>query len=137
MVRVFDEDNLQYFSEICTPHKDHIGGKGIGRLSFIKYGNSVQVSSQLPSTLVTFDYTPEFSPSNAYKAAKSGDPWTTILISEPKQEVYTQVAKLGRVDKRDSQTGRVLIQGCSLGSSHGPWGLVRCGMGTDRTAFAI
>ena len=44
---------------------------------------------------------------------------------------------LGRVDKRDSQIARVLLQGCSLGSSHGPWGLVGRGMGTDRTAVAV
>lgn len=43
---------------------------------------------------------------------------------------------LGSVNKRDSQTGRVLIQGCSLGSSHGPWGFVGRGMGIDRTPFA-
>ena len=47
------------------------------------------------------------------------------------------VFDLGRVDKRDSQTVLVLIQDCSLGSSHGPWGLVGCGMGTDRTVAAV
>ena len=31
---------------------------------------------------------------------------------------------LGRVDKRDSQTGRVLIQSCSWGSSNGSWGFI-------------
>jgi len=44
---------------------------------------------------------------------------------------------LGRVDKRDSQASGVLIQGCSLECSHGPWGLVGCRVGTDRPAAAI
>jgi len=28
----FTQDNLNYFDEICTGHKDDIGGKGVGRL---------------------------------------------------------------------------------------------------------
>lgn len=44
---------------------------------------------------------------------------------------------LGRVDKRDSQTGRVLIQSCFLRSSHGSRGFVGSGMGRDRTAVAV
>ena len=43
---------------------------------------------------------------------------------------------LDRVDKRDSQSLRVLIQDCFLRSSHGSWGLVGCGVGTDRAAAA-
>jgi Integrase core domain len=44
---------------------------------------------------------------------------------------------LGCVDKRDSRTSGVLIQDCSLGSSHGPWGLIGCRVGADRSASAI
>ena len=44
---------------------------------------------------------------------------------------------LGGVDKRDSQTPRVLIQSCSLGSRDGSRGFVGCGMGTDRATIAI
>ncbi|MDR7155292.1 hypothetical protein J2W40_002114 [Sphingobium xenophagum] len=39
-----------------------------------------------------------------------------------------EVGELGRVDKRDSQTGLVLIQECFLGSSHGSRGLVGRGV---------
>ncbi|MFA5990325.1 MAG: VirB3 family type IV secretion system protein, partial [Sphingomonas sp.] len=42
---------------------------------------------------------------------------------------------LGRVDKRDSQTVRVLIQRCFLRSSDGSRGLVRCRMGADRATI--
>ena len=41
-----------------------------------------------------------------------------------KTDQARRMKDLGRVDKRDSQTGRVLIQGCSLGSSHGSWGFI-------------
>ena len=44
---------------------------------------------------------------------------------------------LGSVDKRDFQTPRFLIQGFSLGSSHGPWGFVGRGMATHRGAAAV
>ena len=43
---------------------------------------------------------------------------------------------LGRADKRDSQTPHVLIQDCFLRNSHGSRGLVGCGVGADRAAFA-
>ncbi|MFD0850532.1 sigma factor-like helix-turn-helix DNA-binding protein [Sphingosinicella xenopeptidilytica] len=45
--------------------------------------------------------------------------------------------RMSGVAVRDSQTGPFLIQGCFWGSSHGPWGLVGCGVGTDRPAAAI
>lgn len=37
----FTDDNINYFDEICTNHKDQIGGKGVGRLSFLKFSDSV------------------------------------------------------------------------------------------------
>ena len=43
---------------------------------------------------------------------------------------------LGCVDKRDSQAGGVLIQGCFLRSSYGSRGFVGRGMGGDRSAVA-
>jgi hypothetical protein len=58
----FTQDNLNYFDEICTGHKDDIGGKGVGRLAFLKYANRVEVRSQLPAHLVEFRYTPDFKP---------------------------------------------------------------------------
>lgn len=45
-------------------------------------------------------------------------------------------AILGRVDKRDSQLPRVLIQDCFLRSSHGSRGFVGRGVGTDRATAA-
>ena len=46
------------------------------------------------------------------------------------------VHRLGRVDKRDSQTRVVLIQDCFLRSSHGSRGFVGCGVGSDWAAAA-
>lgn len=31
----FTSENLNFFDEICTSHKDNIGGKGVGRLAFL------------------------------------------------------------------------------------------------------
>src|SRR5436190_5728147 len=39
----FTAENLNFFDEICTNHKDNIGGKGVGRLAFLKYANKVEV----------------------------------------------------------------------------------------------
>ena len=90
----FTEDNLNYFDEICTGHKDDIGGKGVGRLAFLKYGNRVEIRSQLASELVVFRYTPDFKLDDVLKTPSSGRRETTIMISELKDSINTQVTKL-------------------------------------------
>jgi len=90
----FTQENLNYFDEICTDHKDDIGGKGVGRLAFLKYANRVDVRSQLSSQLVEFRYTPVFKPEDVKLTDLTGPQETTITISDPKEKINTQVAKL-------------------------------------------
>lgn len=90
----FTQENIDYFDVICTDHKDDIGGKGMGRLAFLKLANSVTVHSQLPDELIQFRYTPEFQPSDVEKTNRSGHRQTTVTISDLKHKIYTQVAKL-------------------------------------------
>ena len=90
----FTQDNLNYFDEICTGHKDDIGGKGVGRLAFLKYANRVEIRSQLAKELVEFRYTPDFKPEDVRKSVSSGRQETIITISEMKEKINTQVAKL-------------------------------------------
>lgn len=90
----FTQDNLNYFDEICTGHKDDIGGKGVGRLAFLKYANCVEVRSQLPTELVEFRYTPDFKLDDVKRTATSGKLETAITISELKEKINTQVTKL-------------------------------------------
>ena len=90
----FTEANLQYFDEICTSHKDSIGGKGVGRLAFLKYANRVSIRSQLADQLVEFIYTPDFKPESVNKTKLSGASSTTIVLDDLKEKINTQVAKL-------------------------------------------
>ena len=90
----FTSDNLQYFDEICTSHKDSIGGKGVGRLSFLKIAKNIQIRSQLEAELVEFKYTPEFTPEDVNKTHTSGRLSTSIVLSDLHEKVYTQVTKL-------------------------------------------
>jgi len=90
----FTPDNLNYFDEICTGHKDDIGGKGVGRLAFLKYANRVEIRSQLPLNLVEFRYTSDFKPEDVKRMSASGKLETTISISELKEKINTQVTKL-------------------------------------------
>lgn len=90
----FTQDNLNYFDEICTGHKDDIGGKGVGRLAFLKYANRVEVRSQLPAHVVEFRYTSDFKPDDVKRTVNSGKLETVITISELKEKINTQVAKL-------------------------------------------
>lgn len=90
----FTQDNINYFDEICTGHKDDIGGKGVGRLAFLKYANRVEVRSQLSAHLVEFRYTPDFRLEDVNQTAASGKLETTITISELKEKINTQVTKL-------------------------------------------
>jgi hypothetical protein len=90
----FTEDNLSYFDEICTGHKDEIGGKGVGRLAFLKYANRVEIRSQLTTELVEFSYTPDFKLDDVRRTPSTGRLETTITISELKDQINTQVTKL-------------------------------------------
>ena len=90
----FTSENLSFFDEICTSHKDSIGGKGVGRLAFLKYAHRVQIRSQLPNELVEFSYTPEFKPEDVNRSVRSGVLETSISLSELKDKINTQVAKL-------------------------------------------
>lgn len=90
----FTADNLSYFDEICTGHKDDIGGKGVGRLAFLKYANRVEIRSQLAAHLVEFRYTPDFKPEDVNQTSGSGKLETVITISELKEKINTQVTKV-------------------------------------------
>lgn len=68
----FTNENVNYFDEICTSHKTQIGGKGVGRLSFLKYANDVTVKSQIDNEFVEFPYTPEFTVSDVTRTKRSG-----------------------------------------------------------------
>ncbi len=90
----FTNENLQYFDEICNSHKDNIGGKGVGRLAFLKYAKRVDVRSQLQNSLVEFAYTPEFKPEEVKKTEVTGSPNTSIVLTDLKEKINTQIAKL-------------------------------------------
>lgn len=90
----FTPENLNYFDEVCTGHKDDIGGKGVGRLAFLKFGNRVEIRSQLASELVEFDYTPDFKLDDVRRTPGTGKQETTISVSGLKERINTQVTKL-------------------------------------------
>jgi hypothetical protein len=90
----FTDDNINYFDEICTNHKDQIGGKGVGRLSFLKFSDSVKVKSQLDAQLVEFEYTPEFKVSDVVKRGSTGPRSTIITLEKLKEQINTQVRNL-------------------------------------------
>jgi hypothetical protein len=90
----FTPENLQYFDEICTSHKDNIGGKGVGRLAFLKYANRVEIRSQFQNEFVEFIYTPDFKPEDVKKTQVGGSQNTSIILSDLKDKINTQVGKL-------------------------------------------
>lgn len=90
----FTTENLQYFDEVCTSHKDNIGGKGVGRLAFLKYANQVEISSQLQHERVEFTYTPDFSLDDVRTTPSFASPCTTITLSDPREKINTRVAGL-------------------------------------------
>lgn len=90
----FTNENVNYFDEICTSHKTQIGGKGVGRLSFLKYANDVTVKSQIDNEFVEFPYTPEFTISDVTRTKRSGPRSTVIALSKLKEQINTQVRNL-------------------------------------------
>lgn len=90
----FTRENIEAFDEVCTPHKASLGGKGVGRLAFLKYAKKVQVESCTGTEFVQFSYDSSFSAGAVTPQARGGPIETRITISSPRQQVYTQVRKL-------------------------------------------
>lgn len=90
----FTTENLQYFDEVFTSHKDAIGGKGVGRLAFLKYANSVEIRSQLKDDLVEFNYTPDYKPEDVTHKKSNGISRTSIVLKDLKTQINTQVRNL-------------------------------------------
>jgi len=90
----FTAENLDCFDEICTDHKDDIGGKGVGRLAFLKYANRVEIRSQLANEVVQFVYTPDFKPEDIERLNAKGTPSTCVSLSDLKDRINTQVRNL-------------------------------------------
>mgnify|MGYP000600260072 FL=1 len=80
----FTSQNLAYFDEICTSHKDNIGGKGVGRLSFLKFAKKVLIRSQLESEVVEFSYTPDFTSENVTRKP------TPKMVSKKATSIFIQ-----------------------------------------------
>jgi hypothetical protein len=85
---------LYFFDEVCTSHKDAIGGKGVGRLSFLKLANKVKITSQVETEFVEFDYTYEFESTKINKIQRKGSRETRVFLSEIIKPVNTQVSTL-------------------------------------------
>ncbi|WP_028228371.1 ATP-binding protein [Paraburkholderia ferrariae] len=90
----FTPENLHYFEEVCTGHKDDIGGKGVGRLAFLKYARTVEIYSQMSDERVEFLYTPDFKPDDVKRTRIRGSKSTRVTLSDLKDKINTQVAKL-------------------------------------------
>lgn len=90
----FTQENLNYFDEICTSHKDSIGGKGVGRLSFLKFADLVTIESQLSAEQIRFRYTPDFRLEDVVRLSITGRQNTSININNIKEKINTQVTKL-------------------------------------------
>lgn len=90
----FTPENLLAFDEVCTPHKIAIGGKGVGRLAFLKYAKSVEIRSSTGSDYVEFKYTPSFSADSVTREIRSAPRKTTVRVSQPFRQVNTHVVNL-------------------------------------------
>lgn len=90
----FTKENLQFFDEIFTSHKDAIGGKGVGRLSFLKLAENIKITSQFETEFVEFEYTYEFDSTNINKIHRQGAKETKIILSKIFKPINTQVSTL-------------------------------------------
>lgn len=90
----FTRENIEAFDEVCTPHKAALGGKGVGRLAFLKYAKRVTVESCTGTEFVQFQFDSGFSAGKVVPQPRKSQNETRITISSPRQQVYTQVRKL-------------------------------------------
>ena len=58
----FTKDNIESFSELWTAHKKSIGCKGVGRLTWLKVYQHIDIYSKLKNYEVTFCFSEDFIP---------------------------------------------------------------------------
>lgn len=77
------QKNIDAFLEIATDHKKNIGGKGIGRISFLKIASTIKVESvSNEKTYVEFDFTDKFDENNIKKNdCNTQSAYTKIYLS--------------------------------------------------------
>lgn len=90
----FTDENLQSFYEVCTEHRKQIGGKGVGRLSYLKYGKDVVVTSQTNDKKVQFNYNFDFELDKVESQFIIGALQTQVRIGSIFKPVDTQVKNL-------------------------------------------
>lgn len=88
----FTEANSQYFYEVCTSHKESIGGKGVGRLSYLKFAKKIQISSQLSDKFIEFEYSPDFELSHIKSVDKTGEKKTSIILTDLNSQINTHIS---------------------------------------------
>lgn len=57
----FTKDNIESFSELWTAHKKSIGCKGVGRLTWLKVYQHIDIYSKLKNYEVTFCFSEDFT----------------------------------------------------------------------------
>lgn len=90
------QENIDAFLEIATVHKRNIGGRGIGRISFLNLASDIKVESiSKEKKFVEFDFTNQFNEENI-KISDSGEKnltYTKICLNNLKlKNPKTQVA---------------------------------------------
>lgn len=77
------QKNIDAFLEIATDHKKSIGGKGIGRISFLKIASTIKVESvSNEKKYVEFDFTDKFDENNIRKNdCNTQNAYTKIYLS--------------------------------------------------------
>ncbi len=92
----FIKKNLDSFNEVCSTHKNDVGGKGVGRLSFLKLAQKINiVSYNKDNESVKFDYNYDFNlekvSTQTFKQEEGYKKSTEITISEIIKPVNTKV----------------------------------------------
>ena len=105
----FNKDNVISFRKFDSTHKAKIGGKGVGRLLWLKVSDGAKISSQFYTEgegfqAVEFDFSIE-NPVDNYRAIKpDGDRYrTSVTISPFRSEFATKLPK-----KADTIANRII-----------------------------
>lgn len=94
----FTKENLEAFNKVCTRHKELIGlsGKGVGRISYLKYAKYIEIESLADEELIKFVYNYDFDSNNVTdKEVKQSDSsYTKIKMTGLIKDINTQFTSI-------------------------------------------
>lgn len=106
----FTDENTNSFDMLYSEQKKHLGGKGFGRFTFLRYFESVDIESVFSEGEKRFKRKFDFIPNDQQKIVSNDSKAETETALENKTLISLNSLKRGQLDKKLNTIARKLLE---------------------------